>query len=500
MQMTELFERFLEFERHESMMDRRINGVPYWHLVRVAIFRHILDDAFVLKPAHPDFLRAQQFKSRVGRILGKFLTSCRLIFDVCFRNPLLAVRRRPILFSMTPRQAMLDNGRKVSLLLDFFVPLMHTRHGLFEYVLTKPTKQPFFRKVFRLSYMTGRLNRCRSGRWFADVTEQSRIHSEEVAAKLSAEFGKSIDPCFIAAQIGGALLFREVYRPVFMRAISRMRTKVVVTAVQYNLFNFTLTEAAHDLGVRVVELQHGTIYKSHAAYNLPASGSVYSPDYFLTWGDFWNRQMRNYPEKCSVSVGYPYLEQMFSKYESLQRKDGRCTILFISQANIADRLVDAACQLRCILPESNFRIIYKLHPNESLSWRMLYPKLTDSAVDVVSNEEKNIYACFSEADVVVGSCSTSLVEGAAWGLKTLVLRWLPGSDTMQDFVESGLMSYIESDSELCNVVRDCRKRPTGRFDAQRSLFVMPGSANGTAEFLDDLVDGLIPQNGLNMIK
>lgn len=500
MQMTELFERFLEFERHESMMDRRINGVPYWHLVRVAIFRHILDDAFVLKPAHPDFLRAQQFKSRAGRILGKFLTGCRLIFDVCFRNPLLAVRRRPILFSMTPRQAMLDNGRKVSLLLDFFVPLMHTRHGLFEYVLTKPTKQPFFRKVFRLSYMTGRLNRCRSGRWFADVTEQSRIHSEEVAAKLSAEFGKSVDPCFIAAQIGGALLFREVYRPVFMRAISRMRTKVVVTAVQYNLFNFTLTEAAHDLGVMVVELQHGTIYKSHAAYNLPASGSVYSPDYFLTWGDFWNRQTRNYPAKRSVSVGYPYLELMFSKYNSSQRKDARRTILFVSQANIADMIVDVACKLRSGLPESRFRIVYKLHPNESLSWKSLYPKLAVSDVDVVSNEEKNIYACFSEADMIVGSCSTSLVEGAAWGLKTLVLHWLPGSEIMQDFVESGLMRYIENDVELRDAAHDCGDGAVVGDDARRSLFVMPGSANGAAVFLDGLADGLIPQNALNMVK
>lgn len=500
MQMTEFFERFLEFERHESMMDRRINGVPYWHLVRVAIFRHILDDAFVLKPAHPDFLRAQQFKSRAGRILGKFLTGCRLIFDVCFRNPLLAIRRRPVLFSMTPRQAVLSDGRKASLLLDFFAPLLRSRYALLEYVLTEPTDQPFFRKVFHLPRMARSFGKCRSGGWFADVSAQSRTHSEMIAGALSAEFGMVTDAGFIAAQIEGALLYREVYKPVFHRMLSRMHVRVLVTAVHYNLLHFTLAEAAHELGVTVVELQHGIIYKSHAAYNLPSPGSVYSPDYFLTWGDFWNRQTRNYPAKRSVSVGYPYLELMFSKYNSSQRKDARRTILFVSQANIADMIVDVACKLRSGLPESRFRIVYKLHPNESLSWKSLYPKLAVSDVDVVSNEEKNIYACFSEADMIVGSCSTSLVEGAAWGLKTLVLHWLPGSEIMQDFVESGLMRYIENDVELRDAAHDCGDGAVVGDDARRSLFVMPGSANGAAVFLDGLADGLIPQNALNMVK
>lgn len=490
MRMTKFFDLFLEFEKRENMMERRISGVPYWHLVRVPIFRRILADVFCLKSAHPDFSGSRQVKSRAERILGKFTAVWNPIYDFCFRNPLFALRRRELLFSMTPRQAVLDNGRKVSLLLDFFVPLMHTRYGLLEYVLTKPSRQPFFRKVFHLPHMAGRFDECRSGRRFAEMSEQSRIHSKEIAAKLSTEFGRNIDSGFIASQIEGALLYREAYRPVFTRAISKMKTEVIVTAVQYNLFNFTLTEAAHDLGVKVVELQHGTIYKAHAAYNLPSGGSVYSPDYLLTWGEHWNGQLLNYPNGRAIAAGYPFLEHFAKKCRPQPRREGApLRVLFISQGDIAAELSRTAVHLAKMMPRETCRITYKLHPNESATWRELYPWLENSGVEVVSHDDKNIFECLRQADVTVGSSSTSLIEGFAWGVRSLVLKWLPGSEIMADFCGTGAAEFVESEDDLCAILRSMFDgvKENNKIGLDFSRYWMPDAAKNIADFLDSLV-------------
>ena len=488
----ELYERFLALERRERLMRREIAGVRYWHLVRFYVFMRTVLPKFVkLDAAHPDFeLPAAGKPTFLDRVAGKFRRWMIAFAGATVHHPGFAFRRRDVLFSMTPRQADLGDGRKTSLLLDFFAPMLKSRSALLEIVLrTGPTRQPFGRRVLWLRESRRRFDACAASREFAETAVARRQEAEVLARLFSEEYGIGIAAEEITAHVDYALLTRAAYLPMFRKLLRRMSPKVVVTAVQYYTPTFILTEAAHELGIAVVELQHGTVYPEHAAYNLPEAGSVYSPDVFLAWGEYWVSQMRNYPNGVSVPVGYPYLERCWDLCPPARHTDGHpLQILFVSQGTVGRELASRAAELRKLLPAKRFSVLYKLHPNETKTWRARYPFLVDSDVEVVENTARNIYQCLQLADVTVGVNSTAVIEGFQWGRKAFVFRDLPGAELMSKFCDGCQAEFVDSASDLAQrlVALSQTERVSGpQFDASR--FWRPRAAESIASFIDSQV-------------
>jgi hypothetical protein len=139
-----------------------------------------------------------------------------------------------------------------------------------------------------------------------------------------------------------------------------------------------------------------------------------------------------------------------------------------------------------LLPADEFKIVYKLHPNESRSWKRIYPELMESSVEVVENTKRNVYVCFSEADAVVGVYSTSLLEADMWGLCPYVLSWLPGAETMKVFSDAHLLRFVDSIEELSGkVMRDEEAREKGGYG--REVFLGGNSVGRITGFIDDVV-------------
>lgn len=495
---TELYERFLGLERRERLMDREIGGVRYWHLVRQYVFsRSVLPHFAPLDTAHPDFTPGGAGRrSLAARVLSRLRRWAEAFVAATIHNPLLVFRTRDVLFSLTPRQTDFGDGRKVSVLLDFFVPRLKSSSALLEIVLPPgPTRQPPGRRVFWLRESRRLFDRCSRSGAFAESAAARRHEAEVIARVLSGEFGFVIAADDVLQHIDYAFLTREAYLPTFRTLLRRMSPKVVVTAVQYYTPNFILAEAAHERGIPVVELQHGTVYPAHAAYNLPENGSVYSPDVFLSWGKRWAEQMRNYPRGTTLLSGYPYIEHCRNLYPPCPRKDGGpFRILFVSQGPVARKLVSFAAELRALLPVDRFSIIYKLHPNESRTWRIRYPSLLSAGVEVVENLSRNIYKCLVDADVAVGLNSTALVEGFAWGVRAFVFRQLPGSETMAEFCRSGAAEFVDSVEQLAERIMQMAETPAlasvSNFDM--SCFWAPNAAANIATAIDALVAGDCP--------
>ena len=485
----ELYERFLDLERREGLMHREIAGVRYWHLVRFHVFmRTVLGRFLKLDAAHPDFeLPVLGKPTFFGRVLGK-LRRWRIAFaGETVRNPEFALRRRDVLFSLTPRQTDFGDGRKVSVLLDLFMSRIKSKTALLEIVLPPgPTRQPSGRKVFWLRESRRRFDYCREFGDFAESAVVRRREAEVVARLLAAEYGVAIVPEDVAPHIDYALLARAVYLPTFRKLLRRMSPKIVVTAVQYHVPNFILTEAAHELGIKVVELQHGTVYPEHAAYNLPETGSVYSPDMFLAWGAYWVSQMRNYPNGAALSVGYPYLERCWQLFPPNPRANRHpLRVLFVSQGTIGHALAQRAAELRKLLPVQEFAIAYKLHPNESRTWRMRYPLLEASGMEVIEGTVRNIYQCLQDTDVVVGVNSTALIEGFQWGRRAFVFRDLAGAEIMSGFCNDGLTEFVDTPNELAlRLTALARNPPAARLPFDASRFWVENSAENIASFID----------------
>lgn len=491
--MLEFCRRFTEIERSEKLFRRCIGGVLHWHLIRYWFFNDLVVPRFMdFGTAHPDDLCAPAAgRSLSALIAAKLRRGCRMTLDKTLCNPSLALKRREILFAMTPRTASFGDGSEGSVLLDFITPRLKSTYALFEHGRSCGyTRQPFSRKVFHLPEMRARRGRMFSEDGvFAAATGERKEEAGRLAEIFERAYGFEFEAGRIWWMIDEVLRFRTVYFEPFKKWLERLGVRVLVTGVPEVKENAVLTEAAHAAGVPVVELQHGTIHPDHMVYRLGERESVYSPDYLLTWGDHWNEQLLNYPNGRAVSVGYPFLEHFAKKCPHRRRMAGEALrVLFISQGGVAAELTRTAVDMAKVFPRDVCAVTYKLHPNETKTWREIYPWLIDSGVAVVANDEKNIFECLQHADVTVGSSSTSLIEGLAWGVRSLVLKWLPGSEIMSAFTGSGAVEFIGNANALTARIGELAASPENdsaiAFDP--SGYWVPDAAENIASFLDSL--------------
>jgi hypothetical protein len=298
-----------------------------------------------------------------------------------------------------------------------------------------------------------------------------------------------VDDAVLRRRIASAVALEKAAVPLLRKWLRRLGVKCVVEVVHYAIANMALTRAAHEEGIPVVELQHGTVYPAHAAYNLPVKDSCCSPDYLLGWGESWLAQTSNFPRRDSIAVGYPYIESFRLASPRRAAADGAYRVLFISQGTVGRELADMAVELSRLLPQPRFRISFKLHPSEMLSWRRLYPCLADSAVAVVDDALRSVYECFADGDVTVGACSTALIEGFVWGLKAYIIRGLAGADTMAQFCNGEQAMYVDTVDELASCISGDAARIAGEgADFDRETYFRSGSADTMAKLIDRLAE------------
>lgn len=504
--MIEFCAKFIELERREGLFRRETGGSRYWHLIRYWFFNDLVLPHYVkVGVPHPDDLAVAPVPTTVtGRIVRKAASAARKILDLTVHNPGVALRRRSVLFAMTPRMAAMDGGREGSVMLDFVTPLLRHSYALWEH--GRPcgyTRQPISRKVFHLPRAERRRSAvlAPSGRFASDASVRS-AEAAALADLFAREYGFPFESGRIWWMIDEVLRFREIYAPLVERWLRRLGVRVLVLSVPEPYNSAVMTEVAHGLGIPVAELQHGTVYPEHMVYSLGERGSVHSPDYFLAWGDHWGEQMTNYPNIRSASVGYPFLDHFVRTCPWHPREQGGpLRVLFVSQAMIGADMSRMALELSRRLSPDKCRVVYKLHPNESMTWRSLYPQLVGSGVEVVGNDDRNIYQCLCDADITVGTNSTALVEGFAWGVPALVLRFFLAGETMGEYCRAGVAEFVDSEEALYARVRVMADGgvhiDTAQFDASR--FWVPNAAKNVASFIDALADGS-PPPGLSRVQ
>ncbi len=315
--------------------------------------------------------------------------------------------------------------------------------------------------------------------------------ARQLANELYDCLGVHVETPRLKKRIANAVAYDQAAVPVLRRWLKRLGIKCVVESVHYCARNFALTRAAHELGIPVVELQHGTIYPAHAAYNLPVADSPYSPDYLLGWGGHWLRQTRNFPARKALAVGYPFLEKARADHPRAPH-GGTPLVLFISQGTIGKELSALAAELAG-KAGSAYRIVFKPHPNEVKSWRRLYPALAGSGVEVAEDATCGIYSWLAEADAVVGVYSTAMIEGFVWGVKAYVFRRLPGAETMAEFCSCGAAEYVDGAEDLATRLRaQFASGAAGGAAVDRTDFFADNAAANVSAAIDRIVEGKEP--------
>jgi hypothetical protein len=215
-------------------------------------------------------------------------------------------------------------------------------------------------------------------------------------------------------------LSHKCYKYYLTDVFKKLDPKVVFAdGGAYGGYSAILLKTAKEKEILTGEFQHGIISRNHFAYNYRDEVikndeyRKYLPDYILTYGDYWNKQIKI---PCKVmTIGAPHFYESINKFRNVKEK--KKTILIVSQATITGIFVKIAEYLAVTLP--HYRIIFKLHPGE-VAFEERYQTLYHyNNVQVAKSGD--IYKFITECENLVAHTSTTIFEAIGFNKKIFVL-------------------------------------------------------------------------------
>ncbi|TCO16529.1 hypothetical protein EV652_12022 [Kribbella steppae] len=232
----------------------------------------------------------------------------------------------------------------------------------------------------------------------------------------------------------GSLLAREVakhqrLRALYRRLLRKHRIETVYVVVAY--FHQHIVGAARDLGIRVVELQHGAISQFHLGYSYPGRPAVADqPDELWCFGSYWT-DVADLPAGMTTSViGTSHLPRA-------AQKDPRLAV-FLSQGTIGAELLHVAESVAKVDPSLD--VVFRLHPSERASDYTI-------PAGVRLSTDGSTLDLLASATYQVGVSTTALFEGMALGCRTAVAN-LPGHEYLARPITRGHALLMTSPNQL----------------------------------------------------
>jgi hypothetical protein len=222
--------------------------------------------------------------------------------------------------------------------------------------------------------------------------------------------------------------------------LRRRGIKTVYVVVAY--FHQHIVGAARDLGIRVVELQHGAISPFHLGYSYPGRPVVADqPDELWCFGSYWT-DVAELPAGMKTAVaGAPFIQPL-SDAELAAKESQR--VVFLSQGTIGPSLFEFAASLAGERPA--YEVVFRLHPSEHAAD---YPPRP--GVRISSGPGESTLGLLASAGYQVGVATTALFEGMVLGCRTVVAQ-LPGHEYLQPVVDRGDAVLADSPASLAELL------------------------------------------------
>lgn len=296
---------------------------------------------------------------------------------------------------------------------------------------------------------------------YRSVLEEVRRSFSEPLKEISDTFGYPMDVSAYCAEFAMQLLKIKGFKSCYRRLLKKISPKVILETIPNSRFSMIFNELAKEQGIPTIELQHA-VPINNLIWNYADGCSPVRqfPDYEFGYSEYFNSHMHlPIPRQNIKAVGLPYLDRSLRLYPR-HKTDPRTTILFISQGPVAKQLSRLAVEIRKSLDSRLYRIIYKLHPEESVVWRERIPWLHACAdIEVIDDRTYDTYRCFAESDIQIGVHSTALLEGMAYSLDTYIYR-TDGWEFMREIVDSGYATLITDEKDFIDKVTSTGIRNT----------------------------------------
>ena len=473
----EFHDAFLRMEGEMGLFEERVAGIRFWERVRQTVRRRL--QSALLKSQRPssdsgDFRDDASFGRRMRRVLD---AAHGVLEPLVERNPYLAGNREVLFFGHS-RRILESDGTWWDPYCDPLVLNAPYRYFHLERPRLRTHRRPV--RTAEIGYTdviewsTRAYMKLPGDR--IDLAWDERKLLTRIETEVEGTFGVDLD---VQSIVENRLAERRVGLVAYSALLARIDPEVAVVVPSLNKGDFI--ESCKRRDVPTVELQHGLIDEGQPTYSYPTVDREVAPfpDYYFTFSDAWTDYVRNrldfpIPDDHIRTIGYRYVE---SKFDDYPHRDGD-DVLFISQhfETLGRPLARAAVDLAATL-DGDRSVVYKLHPIEAEEdWKEKYPKLVDSRVEVIVDDDRELYDLFAGSTVQVGVSSTALYEGLAWGLRTFVLD-LPDAELFQRMDADWEISVVESAEEIAEALTTEPERTTA-FD---DVFAPNAVANFEAE-------------------
>ena len=438
---SDICEVFFDLEEKYDLNYQEIQGCFAWQLIRMYLYYDIT--------RRTGTFGAPQQKSL--SILDKIKSFTPFVKNSLFSNPFTGNSTKDILIFDHPRKVLFE-GEFRDIYSYFLVDLLKNDYS-FE-VLEAPYLNKHFTKNHDYIKYTDRIqlgSYIYKKRNKIEFTQKEMELISNVRRELETAFDLDINLEWILTI--HILNFQYDYKK-YKELFKKRNPKMIFVVVAYE--NQAIVKAAKDLGIEVIELQHGTITDYHLGYSYPlktrTGGIAYFPDKILTFGDYWiNEETSPISKDNVVPIGFSYFEAQSKDFIDIKSHERQ--VLFISQGVIGKYLSKLAYDFACEMKD--YDIIYKLHPGEYETWRENYPELVNDLDNfrVIDNSETPLYQLFAESSYQVGAFSTAIYEGLMFNCKTFIVD-VPGVEYLSDLIDKGYVYKVSDVNNLKDNLKD----------------------------------------------
>ena len=437
------FESFLLSEK--PLFDRHIQGFAYYHFIRFHFFDLLIDaKKWIQKTDQRQMAGSRQKLNIAAALIGN---------TVC-RNWRSDTKQSDILILNSAKKVPGGN-RYIDPYTSCLTDQLSQSFTLWEDpVRWRHLPHDHGSNLFYLDslHFESKLRKTASDHFKQDFQNESAFLSG-----FAREMNLSVSAQKIDFLIRNAFFLHAGCAKAIKNRLQRKKVKTLILVTHYVPMKMLITTIAKSLGIYVIELQHGNMGRYHIAYNFGHTRTMTTlPDEIFTFGNFWSENTRISANGVRLTAtGMPWFNRQSRRISTAGHQKIR--ILFLSQEVIGRQLGNLALDLVRRLNMNHYEIIYKLHPNEYMSWQKTYePEFVNSDIRIVTKTD--LYSLLGSTDIHVGVYSTTVMESLIFD-KMLILYESYGIHYFMDLIKSGRAFHAKNSDDLAALVKKYRKPP-----------------------------------------
>lgn len=412
---------FLKEEQENNLFDRELFGIKYWEYVRPVVSCETNSTI----SGGSDMFSKNHFN------LKKYLLNLKNI-----KKYFLKKQKCDILVVSQPRRIE-TNGKYKNNYIDFYIDYLKDKYRIVTLeeptwsslgVSDKPHDFPIYTDniyltdIHELMFLVRKkVYKFFHKKHYNDIlVEYELIHN-----MINSWYGNNHTLIEFKKFFIDSLIRLDIDTNYIKKILKKTSPKIIMLHYMPSVFKQMLIKECNSQKITTIEVQHGTITKVDPLVNHCLDVSKLNNDTKYIFG-FGKNQINKYALsikniKNVIDIGFPFFENKLKELNNKKKK--RKYILMISQSTIGDSIANFTAKLSDLLSNTKYKIVFKYHPNEmSKDYQCLKKK---NIIEI--KWEKTIYDLQNESILQIGSYSTSLYEGFAMKVPTLVVETMFGS-------------------------------------------------------------------------